>query len=315
MPKVFLLFLLLLLTAVGVHSQTTCESILFDVYRHPVDDEFIVVEVNYSGEESYNYPSFNLIQDGESLAQGETTLFMLPQQSFHLMQIDDQFHEGEEVTLTIEMYSAFSVNYECSYEWTGVVYEPYDCFAGKLRLSTVAGVGQEIEFVVRDQFDEIILTYNIWFDFSSLAQEYDLCLPRGCYTVSAEAVGSQMQQNYLVSFSTGGQMWFNRMYPQGTNYMEHTLEIWQGCSVVSVNERSNEMQEMRFQTLASVGQLLPCLAHDAPEARVDVYSISGECIMQFESQIIETPSLPGLYVIYWKDQHGNEGAQKLVVTK
>lgn len=311
----FLLALLAIVIAQpSANAQTVCENVSATIFKHPTQPHLLVIRFEDQSGAFVNYPSLNLLYEGEVIAAGETTLFQFPEVSYHLLEPELIIEEGEEYTFTIDIYAIFGTEYVCSFEWVGVPYAPEGCFDGLFTVSTSATVEQEVELVIRDEFDTVVLTQNIWVEFGNLSSSFPLCLPRACYTVSLEAVGSTFQANYLLTWNTEGQTWFSRLANQSEAFSAFELDLWEGCSFVKVNEVGAQQKTPDlFATLAHAGaEVYPLQSVDQP-LRIRVYTISGALLEDSFGRSFTAPAIPGLYVIRAEHHNSQVMTQRMVV--
>lgn len=296
------------------HAQSVCDDLSAEIFKHPTSPNLLVLRLNNQSDEFVNYPSLDLLYEDEVVAAGETTLFQFPEISYHLLEPEMLIVEGESYTFTIDIYAFFGSEYICSFEWTGVPYQPEGCFDGLFRVSALATVEQEVELVVRDEFDNTVITQNLWMAFGNLAPSFPLCLPRACYTVSLEAVGSTFQSNYLLTWETDGQTWFNRLVNASESFSAFELDLWEGCSFVSVSDPSSvDATSPLFPTLVTSGAPLRPITPFANPQHVRIFSVTGVCVANTYGFDFTAPRIPGMYILLIEDALNKSRTQRLVV--
>lgn len=299
---------------VSSNGQSICDDLSVEIFRHPTVPNILVIRLDNQSDEFVNYPSLSLLYDGDVVAEGETTLFQFPEVSYHFLEPDMLIAEGESYTFTIDVYAIFGSEYVCSFEWTGVPYDPQGCFDGLFRLSASANNEQEVELVIRDEFDNVVLTQNIWIEFGNLSHSYPLCLPRACYTVSLEAVGSTFQSNYLLTWDTEGQTWFSRLVNASESFNAFELDVWEGCSFVSVSEqRELKTRTEVFPTLASAGAMMHPIKATHEPLLIQLFSTSGALVASYYGEAFTAPTAPGLYLLRIEDASNVITTQRMMV--
>lgn len=304
-----------LILAPSTSAQSVCENVSASVFRHPTVSNLLVIRFEDQSGAFVNYPSLNLLYNGDIIAEGETTLFQFPEVSYHLLEPDLLIEEGETYAFTIDVYAIFGSEYVCSFEWEGVPYEPEDCFGGLFTVSTSTNsVEQEIELVVRDEFDNIVLTQNIWVEFGNLSSTFPLCLPRACYSVTLEAVGAAFQSNYLLTWATEGQSWFSQLAGESETFVSFELDLWEGCSFVSVREPAHHViKEAHFPTVVNAGAEVYPLSRFEQPVRLQVFSLSGAQVSERQGDSFVAPGMPGMYLVRYTTTDGKSFTQRLVV--
>lgn len=299
-----------LLNAVGA---SPCDGLSAEVFVHPTEPHLLAIRLENDGTANFNYPSMNLLLDGELIATGETVFFGWPAVSYTLIEADFVAEENASYTFTIEVYSIFGSTFECAFEVISVPYTVEECFQGFFMLGPTAGVAQEIEFKLTSATGTDVINENVWLASNNPFAQFNACLNRDCFTLRVESVGSTFQANYLITFEYEGFVWFSRLVNQGQSVAEFTLDFWQGCSFVAVPERTRTHTTPLFAEVARTQTLIQALDVDQAPPLVRLYSNSGRLIDQTQSWQIRTPRQPGLYILNWDDGRGLRGAQRLLV--
>lgn len=293
-------------------AQTPCDNLTAEVFVHPVLTEMVVVKIDNSGDVQVNYPSLNLLLDGETIAVGETFFFALPQgESFHLLEPSIALLEGQSYDFTIELYSVFGGTLECSFEVTDTPYDIGECFTGELSVSPVGGSSQELEIIVTDENGTDILSENIELSSQNPTAVYSLCVNRACHTISVEPVGSTFDTDYVIAFHSG-LTWFSELVLEGDPMAVLEMDIWDGCSFVGIREANPGENNPIYPEVARAGETVRSFSQLPASMRVTVYSMSGQQVAQHGTPEWQAPLTPGIYLVEY-EAAGFRGAQKLLV--
>lgn len=313
-PIQFLLLPFALIICTFVVAQTPCDVLQAEVFVHPVLTELAVVKITSPEAINVNYPSFNLLMDGELVAEGETFFFALPQgDSFHLLEPTVQLVEGMNYNFTVELYSGFGSTFECSMDLTETPYDISECFTGDLTVSPVGGASQELEIIVEDENGIVLLEENLELSSQNPVAIYSLCLERACYSVSVEAVGSSFTTDYLVGFASG-LTWFSGLAESGNPMAVFELDFWEGCSFVGIREANKLTNLPLYPEIALSGTQVAPMKPQVGSVSTVVYSMGGRLVAEHHTPEWQVPQTPGLYLVHY-EQAGIRGTQKLLVVR
>ncbi len=235
--KYFLLFSFVLFSFCA-KAQDDCALVSIEgIFMHPTQPDILMIHTSVEGDPIFNYPGFRVYADGQEIGTGETVFFMLAGVQFHAINLSAAINEGESYDLSIELWTTFFGSQACTFEWQGVPYDTAECFDGNLWLTLSGTEAETVDISIEHDNGTEVFSLDYTFDINNQSWSDPLCIGRGCYSIIATPSDGAFSEDIFISYQTEGYTWFNELMEEGSDSYISTLEIWQGCTIVGVNEQ------------------------------------------------------------------------------
>lgn len=186
--KHFLLFLAVLSSGMApVAAQMgNCDSLqILDTEINPFDINQILIRSTYSDFDHFiSYPGFSLVDDEEYiLALEEVDYFGLGTEQVHILDILDlDVQPGTPINATLELWSSFFSDFECSEQGGFVLWPEQECVPLELSLSLFDGdsIGGDLSLIITDESGAVVISESAEIDTLADHVTWDMCLESGC---------------------------------------------------------------------------------------------------------------------------------------
>lgn len=295
-------------------AQDDCANVVIeDVFIHPTQPDILMIRTHVAGDPVFNYPGFKVYSEGEEIGDGETVFFMLAGTQFHAIDLTTAIIEEEAYDLEIELWTTFFGSQVCTYEWQGTPYTTEECFDGNVWLQLNGTEAETVDISIEHDNGTEVFNLEYTFNVNNQSWSDPLCLGRGCYTIVATPSDGSFSTGVFISYQTEGHVWFNELMQEGADSYVSTLEIWEGCTIVGVDERTEVAPKVvpnplrRDQSFRIIGS--------AGLSSVEIRNLSGAIEAQLSpSQLKDFRfNKPGMYFITSRFSNGSVHTSRLVV--
>ncbi len=314
MKKAFTIciFGLLLFVSTSLYSQNECDGLnIVDIYMNPIGMEMLIIKVENASEQIFDYPGFKVFHDGEEIGAEVVTFFGIGLESTHFIPLENPFSDGEEVELTLELWTGFYDSLACTSEWTGKPFDTSECFEIDFSLQWGGGPGDFLNMVMYDQTtEEEVFNDEGFFDIVTPSFTQTMCLEQGCYIYKVTG-NETLQSNYYISlYDQNFFSYYNNNSAEGDQGVTDLIEVWEGCEVQSVNEEArNEFQlypnpSNGNYTISSLNKV----------QQVTVSDLGGKVIAQ-QNGVVPLPRIgtAGMYLVTVLFEDGSVQTHQLIV--
>lgn len=189
-----LLLPILLLTS-SAFAQDPCDELNFiSIQYSPFTDTVIVVHLENTGQEIFNYPGFVLIDsNGDTLAKEQVNLFGIGTESVHSLDVRPGVLDPlNNFVGDLELHTGFFGTLECEWPLNQSLCADSPCDSVILGFQNWGGalVAGDFEWVVQDESAVLVDSGSFTMTANNQYWFYGLCLEPGTYTYSLSALTS-----------------------------------------------------------------------------------------------------------------------------
>jgi hypothetical protein len=309
--KSFLLLLSFFGLTLSLFAQTPCEEVnILSVLIDPLNPEQLIITAENNGEELFDYPGFRAY-DAEMNLVGEEMVnffgFVGITQFFMVHTLGD-VEPGQEVELTLELWTGFYDELACSWTVDAVMIPEDECAELFLFFmhSNSTDPADPLLYEIYDESDQLVLSGGIQLPAGPAYVEVPVCLPIGCYqatmSTSDAMISSEitmgMGPHYAVESGTA----IIATADPGDVVLYLDFAVWTGCLVDDIHINLSP-QVLAWPNPTSSVMYIDGLARGT---KIQVIDQSGRVVMEesYTNGLNLTPLQSGLYSLVCRTEEG-----------
>jgi hypothetical protein len=193
--KHYIAFFLFISLASFTNAQNVCDELnLVSIGYSPFTDTVIVVSVeNNNATEIFDYPGFVLIHtNGDTVAREGVNYFGIGAQSVHTLQVSLGAHNPiENFNGVLQLYSGFYNDFECEWQLNETLCTENECDSMILAFENYGGalVLGDFAWSLLDSTEAVLESGTFTMEAQGQYWEKRMCLPKGMYSYTLEALG------------------------------------------------------------------------------------------------------------------------------
>ena len=164
-----------------------CPEVQIDLQWHPFTDTALVVHVQHTTVEVFDYPNFILLDaQGDTIAIEPGGFIGIPQDSWHVLPLRDGVTlDGTAFQGRLELWTGFGSTLACAWEEVFTPCPPPPCAPLQPTLTNLGGalVLGTFDYRIDDAAGEVVATGTWTLTEGQQAASDSLCLPAGQYTM------------------------------------------------------------------------------------------------------------------------------------
>jgi hypothetical protein len=306
--KHYIAFFLFISLASFTNAQNVCDELNFvSIGYSPFTDTVIVVAVeNNNATEIFDYPGFVLIHtNGDTVAREEVNYFGIGAQSVHTLQVSLGAHNPiENFNGVLQLYSGFYDDFECEWQLNETLCTENECDSMILAFENYGGalVLGDFAWSLLDSTEAVLESGTFTMEAQGQSWEKRMCLPKGMYSYTLEALGQPTGGSPTMTASTSP--WYLAPIIQqdfdwnAENVME--IPFYLHCALQEPpNGIDNAENDLEFKVLRSGGQTI--IQHAEIIKSVAVFTVDGRLVTSLKPNhtqlVLPSTMNEGLYLI------------------
>jgi hypothetical protein len=296
----------LFLLPILVNAQTECDSLdIISISYSPFTDSLIVVSVENSSSELFDYPGFVLIDsNGDTVAKESVNYFGIAGQSVHSMVVREGVHdpllnfEGQ-----LELFTGFFSDQACTWSLDQGLCASDPCDSLIITFQNWGGalVLGDFDWSVLDSTDAVVQSGTFNMDPQLQYWQHGFCLTPGTYRYTLVAQGEPSGGGPVMTVSSSSQYAFPFLQ-QYFNWEEtNVMEVPFFLHCIDPNDpnglaEGDETYELKV--LRNGNQIT--LSASVPIRSVEIFSLGGKSVFNepVNTDQFHLPMLPnGLYIV------------------
>jgi hypothetical protein len=301
MNRIIILLVSLLSSFVAL-SQTPCDSLDIQVRYSAFADTLIEVSVVNHSQVFYSYPGFVIYDtNGDTVAKEDVNLFGLGPSSQHVLKVFLGMLTTPNFSGTIELYSGFYSELECSYNMNFHLC-PDTCINAYPYLVNMGGAISfgTVNWTLQNQAAQTVATGSFTLGNGQQIDQDTLCLTSGSYTLTVSGLSGPMGGQPYFGISTHFQ---NAPEPQ-KQYTgaaaQLPFDFYNQCITTDIKDLAPNNTSLNI--FSSAGRIHMANRSGRAIGDVAVFSITGQLMwsgtVSSSHKVIDLDHLsPGIYAV------------------